>query len=75
MRGETAIFQLPRRLSSLVNKLIIYLKSVGYSIDNYRSWTTEENDLFLSITAGQQINMDDEIPAYLEAVKRKRCNL
>ena len=72
LKGETSIYQLPRRLSSRVNELIKYLKSVGYSIVNYRSWSNGENDLFLSITGGHQINMDDEIPNYLDA---ERLNL
>mgnify|MGYP001247297302 CR=1 FL=1 len=72
---ETSTYQLPRRLSSRVNELISFLKSRGYSIREYRSWSTEEDVLYLSITSGHQINLDEEMDNYLEQVKRERVKI
>lgn len=68
---ETATYQLPRRLSNRVNELMSYVETI-YKIENYRSWMTEEDELFLSITSPQQVNMDAAIPEFDELEKKKR---
>lgn len=69
---ETAIYQLPRRLSNRVNELMSYVETI-YKIENYRSWIDDEDErLYLSITSPHQVDMDAAIPQFDELEKMKR---
>lgn len=69
---ETAIYQLPRRLSNRVNELMSYIETI-YKINNYRSWIDDDDErLYLSITSPQQVDIDSAIPEFDELEKKKR---